>query len=57
METVEKAAFRGGFFLSKFIMDAVDDRLEVGLRELELNKDTIKSLTGFPWITITLNAF
>jgi transposase len=31
-------------------MDAVEDRLVVGLRELEDDKDLIQSATGFHWI-------
>jgi transposase len=29
---------------------AVEDRLEVGLRELENNREVIQSTTGFDWI-------
>jgi len=38
-------------------MTAVEDRLEVGLRELENNKHVIQSIAGFPWITTALKAF
>jgi len=31
-------------------MSAVEDRLEVGLRDLENNGELLQSITGFNWV-------
>ena len=50
-DELREKCFNNNVFKS---LDAVEDRLESGLRNLELQPHRVRSITGFPWIISVL---